>query len=108
MNCCAYGEGIWRVRPFGKQTAVGSSTRTLPVCGRKKSDLPSGVNEGMLLSVYSLTVALSVSLPVCLNPGPAHTPEKSGLPSGVRGMLSGGACEQATHRTTTAVSNTLR
>src|ERR1043165_821634 len=62
----------------------------------------------MLLSVYSLTVALSVSLPVCLKPGPAHTPVKSGLPSEARGMLSGCACEQPTQRATTAASNPMR
>src|SRR5687767_7309136 len=83
--------------------------RTLPLYFRYSS-FPPGFSGAIFASVYRRTVAVSVSFPVCANPGPAQTPLKSGLPSAARGMpgVPGalGAVAVQADRVTVAASST--
>src|ERR1700680_940006 len=82
-------------KPSGKHSNVGSSWRGSPFNSRFHSPSPpgrkaslGGVKTYLLMSGMSGYLAPSV----CLNPPPAQTPDRSGLPSAVRGMagLGGG------------------
>src|SRR5437879_13879028 len=44
IHCCAYGDRIWRVKPLGKQKAVGSSLYVSPEGFRFRNASPAGLN----------------------------------------------------------------
>ena len=103
IHCCAYGESNCRVRPFGRQKAVGSSTLAFPVAFRRSKASPPGLYGAKFLGSYPVTLGVSVSLGPTTweKPGPAQTPVKFGLPSAARGILAWpfAACCSAHRRT---------
>src|SRR5579872_5129417 len=84
----AYGARTSRGWPSGRQTAVGSSWRTSPVAGWRNFASAPGRKGAILLRSKLVTRGVSVSPgpTLCVNAGPAQTPENFGLPSGMRGI----------------------
>ena len=71
-HCCAYGEKGCEVKPYGRQSAIGSSIFTSPVMGRNRIFSPPGTNGGKSLESKPRMSGVSVSSGPTwwVNPGP--------------------------------------